>query len=361
MEERLRGTKPDTTSGFGPVYALTREHRDAVERIQRTDGELGASVVHADFLESLRRRAATLNTHATTSLEGNPLDRAAVAGIERTLGRKRTTPSEIEVANHLRYHARLARQPPREPLSLSEIQATHRELLWGVLETGLGSWKVNPNVITDEETGADVFYPTPPQRVEGELRALSEWFDADPLPTLVRVAIWTHEFLSIHPFRDGNGRTGRALTHRLLASAGFAGMKFVALDAEFLANRRGYMEALRRVQTTRWDHAGWVTFFLASLERAYADARAAVRGQAVVSEGLDGLRRSIVEWVLQKGGASFARADLMRSDAARDYHDVSVSHALTWLTQAEYLQASGNGRARRYRPGPRFRELLQDR
>lgn len=359
MEERLRGTKPDTTAGFAPSYGLTREHRDAAERIQRMDGELGASVVHADFLESLRKRAATLNTHATTSLEGNPLGREAVATIERTLGRKRTTPSEIEVANHLRYHARLARQPPAGPLTLHEMQATHRELLWGVLETGLGNWKVNPNVITDEESGREVFYPTPPSRVEGELNALMAWFESSPLPTLVRVAIWSHEFLSIHPFRDGNGRTGRALTHRLLASAGFQGMKFVALDAEFLANRRGYMEALRAAQTTRWDHAPWVTFFLGRLEQAYGDARAAVQGHAVVSEGLDGLRRNIVDWVLQKGGASFARADLMRSDAARDYHDVSVSHALTWLTKARYLQASGSGRARRYQPGPRFRELLQ--
>jgi Fic family protein len=354
---RFRGTKPDTARGFQPGYRLTPAHRDAIERIQRLDGALGASRLHPDFLESLRRRAATLNTHATTSLEGNPLSEGDVEEIASAPQRRLEAPEAIEIQNHLRYHAGLARSAPRERLGPSEMLDTHRVLLQGVLPSGVGSFKLNPNVITDAE-GREIFHPTPPDRVVGELGSLLSWFDATPLPTPARIAIWVHEFLSLHPFRDGNGRTGRALTHRLFLATGFSAMKYVALDSQFLANRTAYMDAIRSVQTDAWDHAAWVAYFLECLERAYQDAATAVSGQARLVGELDGLSRELIEWVLARGGNAFSRADFLSSPQGKAYHDVSVSHVLTKLVQAEFLVADGSGKARRYRPGRRFRELV---
>jgi len=355
VADSLRGTKPDTTKGFAPCYQLSLGHRDAAEAIQRLDGALGAQTVHPDFLLALRERAASLNTHATTSLEGNPLSQAEVEALAARPQKRLQAPEQLEVLNHLRYHASLAKVPPTGPLGAGEMLATHAELLRGVLPAGVGAFKTSTNVIADE-MGREVFYPTPPPRVEGEIEALLRWYDASPLPTPIRVAIWVHEFFSIHPFRDGNGRVGRALTHRLLLAAGFRGMAYVALDAEFLANRRAYMDAIRSVQTDRWDHGEWVTFFLSALQRAYTDADAAVRGQGRIVGAIQGLPREILDWVLLHGGSEFGRAALLAG--IPDYHDVSVSHALTGLVASGHLVATGAGRARKYRPGPRFREAI---
>lgn len=356
MAPRKRGTKPDTTAGFSPPYRLQREHRDQAEALLVLEGQLAQSSVHPDFLADLRRKAATLNTHATTSIEGNPLDRRAVEAIALAPRRTSREVAEVEVRNHLGYYAGLSRMAPG-PLTPAEIQRTHEALLAGVLPWAPGSWKTSQNVIQDE-AGRDVFYPTPPRRVEQELGALNAWFEESPLPTPVRVAIWTHEFFCIHPFKDGNGRVGRALTHRLLSTNGMPGIQYVGLDAQFLAHRRRYMEAIESVQDDAWDHAPWVTFFLGCLRDAYQEAIDAVTSYGGVAEDLDGLKRAIMRWVVERGGATFARVDFLRAPAGKAYHPVSVSQALSRLVDQEYLEPDGAGRGRVYRPGARFREAL---
>lgn len=351
-----RGTKPDTTDGFSPAYQLTREHRDLAEAIARLEGRIASADVHADFLERLRRRAATLNTHASTSIEGNPLSREQVERIAETPARKTTGPDEVEIRLHLKFYAQLAKRPPAGGLTLDEIRDTHARLLTGVLPSGVGDWKPKQNVILDE-SGKEVFYPSPPARVQAELKALNAWFDDSPLPTLVRVAIWAHEFACIHPFRDGNGRAGRVLTHRLIATNGFPGMAYVALDAQFLADRKGYMTAIAAVETTAWDHTPWVAFFLDKLRAAYEESMEVLRGFRGTVDSFDGLKRAILQWVVRRGGGSFTRADFLDADERKDYHAVSVSNALSALVDQGFLTARGERRGRRYLPGPRFSEL----
>ena len=354
-----QGTKSDTSGGFSPKgYALAREHRDLSEAILRLDGQVTKSGVHADFMERLRRRAASLNTHATTSIEGNPLTRAEVESLAAKPKRKGEPPEEVEVRLHLRYYDELAKRPPQAPLSLDEVRDTHARLLTGVLSSEVGQWKRKQNVIVDER-GREVFYPTPPGRVVREMDALNAWFEESPLPTPVRIAIWAHEFACIHPFRDGNGRVGRALTHRLLVTNGFPGMAYVALDAQFLADRRAYMGAIAAVQTKAWDHAPWVAYFLARLRAAYEESLDVLQGFGSTLDAFDGLRRAIMQWVVRRGGGSFTRGDFLAAPERKGYHEVSVSNALTALTQEGYLTAVGERRSRRYLPGPRFRELSE--
>lgn len=352
-----RGTKPDTTEGFSPsAYDLPKEHRDLAEAIIKLEGQIMQAGVHADFTERLRRRAATLNTHATTSIEGNPLSRDEVESIADSPGKKTKIPEEVEIRLHLKFYESLARDPPTAPLDLEEVRDTHARLLTGVLPSGVGDWKSGQNVIVDEN-GKEVFYPTPPGRVKAELDALNAWFEDSALPTPVRVAIWAHEFVCIHPFRDGNGRAGRALTHRLLATHGFPGMAYVALDAQFLADRRAYMSAIAAVQTTAWDHTPWVAYFLAAMRAAYEESIEVLQGFRGTVDGFDGLKRGILQWVVRRGGGSFTRADFLAAPERKDYHAVSVSNALTALVEQGYLTAKGERRGRRYLPGPRFSEL----
>lgn len=357
-EVKPRGTKPDTTKGFQPAYELTREHRDLAEAVARLEGQIARVDVHADFMERLRRRAATLNTHATTSIEGNPLSREDVEKIAETPTKKSKKPEEIEIRLHLKFYDQLTKKPPKGALTLDEIRDTHAQLLTGVLPSGVGDWKTKQNVIVDEQ-GKEVFYATPPGRVEAELQALNAWFEQSTLPTLVRVAIWAHEFACIHPFRDGNGRTGRALTHRLLATHGFPGMAYVALDAQFLADRKGYMAALAAVETTAWDHAPWVAYFLDKLRAAYEESIEVLQGFRGTVDGFDGIKRAILQWVVRRGGGSFTRADFLAAPERKDYHEVSVSNALSSLVEQGFLTAKGERRGRRYIPGPRFSELAE--
>ncbi|MHB8586886.1 MAG: Fic family protein [Thermoplasmatota archaeon] len=356
IPSKRQGVKANTTAGFEPRFVLSPRDRDQAERILRVDGQIVHANVHADFMEKLRRRAASLNTHATTSIEGNPLSRADVEALaEQRVPAKK--PDHREIQLHLRYYEGLIRSPRADPLTVDEIRDTHAQLLTGVLPSGVGEWKSRQNVIIDEN-GREIFYPTPPARVVAELEALSRWFESSPLPTPVRVSIWAHEFECIHPFRDGNGRVGRALTHRLLLSNGLAGTLYVALDAQFLADRRAYMDAIAAVQTPEWDHAPWVRYFLRCLDDAHQESLEMLEGFRAGLAGFSGLRRALLEWVLRRGGGSFTRSEFLASKEGRGYHKVSVSNTLTELAGANYLTPIGQRRSRRYVPGPRFRELI---
>lgn len=136
-------------------------------------------------MERLRRRAASLNAHATTSIEGNPLSREEVERLAERPARKGALPEELEIRLHLRYFDKLAKRPPPGALGLDEIRGTHAQLLTGVLSAGVGEWKRKQNVVVDEQ-GREIVYPSPPERVAPELEALSAWFEASPLPTPVR-------------------------------------------------------------------------------------------------------------------------------------------------------------------------------
>lgn len=354
-----RGIKPDTSGGFTPRYSAPRNHRVLSDDITRRDGRLHEVGVHADFAMAIRRRAVMLNTHASTTFEGNPLGLDEMSAV-REGGTRPRRPEEREVRNHLDYYRALFRSAKKySPLTADEILSAHRQLMEGVLPAGVGAWKVRQNVITDGH-GKEIFYPTPPKRTVAEIEQLLAWYEGSPLPVPMKVAIWTHEFLSIHPFADGNGRVARALTHRQLYVEGYWGAQYVALDATLLGDRHGYLASLQLVQDQAWDHSGWVDHFLRRLSQAYEEAERGIRGMQRSAAALPGLRGEIMRWMIARGGSQFQRAEFLAGPVGSLYNPVSVSQALGALAAHGFLQPIGAGRGRAYAPGPRFAEFVDD-
>lgn len=94
---------------------------------------------------------------------------------------------------------------------------------------------------------------------------------ARELPAVFSSAILHLRFVDIHPFRDGNGRVGRALATWQLYRMGFDTLHVFALDEVLLENRAFYIKNLQRVQVEREDLGGWLEFMaeavLETLER----------------------------------------------------------------------------------------------
>ncbi|MFA6316861.1 MAG: Fic family protein [Elusimicrobiota bacterium] len=94
---------------------------------------------------------------------------------------------------------------------------------------------------------------------------------AGELPAVFSSAILHLRFVEIHPFRDGNGRVGRALATWQLYRMGFDTLHVFALDEVLLENRAFYIKNLQRVQVEREDLGGWLEFMaeaaLETLER----------------------------------------------------------------------------------------------
>ena len=100
------------------------------------------------------------------------------------------------------------------------------------------------------------------------MRHLIDWFHQESeVHPLIKSAAFVYEFLSIHPFQDGNGRLSRLLTTLLLLKTGYKWIQYVSLEHEIENNKKAYYRNLRNCQAQRpnEDISEWVDFFLEAL------------------------------------------------------------------------------------------------
>ena len=134
----------------------------------------------------------------------------------------------------------------RPPLSLDSLLSMHRALLESSAPDDAGALRREPVWIGGSElspAGA-LFVPPRHERVPEALEDLFAFTRRTDLPPLTRTAIAHAHFETIHPFVDGNGRTGRALIHVLLSWAGLTPHAPLPLSAVLLADVDSYFRSL---------------------------------------------------------------------------------------------------------------------
>jgi Fic family protein len=108
-----------------------------------------------------------------------------------------------------------------------------------------------------------------PELVKEEMDKFLDWFNNDnSLDLVLKAAIAHFWFIIIHPFDDGNGRIGRAVTDMLLARAEDSGERFYSMSSQILIERKQYYEVLQKVQHSTGDITEWLEWFLHCLKNA---------------------------------------------------------------------------------------------
>ena len=220
-------------------------------------GRFAGSIKHLNDQdhEQLTIEAISAEALTTSEIEGEILDRASVqSSIRRQLGlaadQRRVKPAEQGIAEMMVSLYRSFAEPLTEELLLG----WHTMLTKGrsdLKDIGRYRTDVEPmQVVSGSLYAPRVHFEAPPSaKVSTEMVRFVKWFnrtapnDRDPLPALTRAGIAHLYFVSIHPFEDGNGRIGRAISEKALAqSAGRATL--TALAATILIRRKAYYEAL---------------------------------------------------------------------------------------------------------------------
>ena len=162
---------------------------------------------------------------------------------------------------------------------MDEIIAIHRRLLERSPHKNIaGRIRTQQNWIGGNDynpCGAD-FVPPPPEEVHGLLSDLCATINDETLSPLVQAALVHAQFETIHPFDDGNGRTGRVLVHVVLRRRGIAPHFLPPISVVFAGARDRYIAGLERFRGDDVDE--WIGHFAAAtvkaarLARAYIDA-----------------------------------------------------------------------------------------
>jgi Fic family protein len=113
------------------------------------------------------------------------------------------------------------------------------------------------------------FEAVKPELVKTEMDKFLDWFNNENhLDPVLKAAIAHFWFIIIHPFDDGNGRIGRAITDMMLARAESSGERFYSMSSQILTERKLYYEVLQKVQHSSGDITEWIDWFLHCLKNA---------------------------------------------------------------------------------------------
>jgi Fic family protein len=277
---------PDPLMGRAIVLegAVAADVADAEAAIIRLNLEAGA-LVDTEALARLLLRAESVASSKIEGLEIGPR-RLLEAEAAQALGVKSSDVTASEVLGNIEamvYAVRSARSD--EEFTLRQLLEIHRRLLAGSrLEESGGEIRSEQNWIGGSSYNpcSAAFVPPPPELVHDLLLDLCRFCNDDALPAVVQAALAHAQFETIHPFIDGNGRTGRALIHLILRRRGLAPRVLPPVSLLLATWAADYVAALdgtryRGRSASAAAHGGlnrWIGLFATACRRAVDDASA---------------------------------------------------------------------------------------
>lgn len=162
------------------------------------------------------------------------------------------------------------------PLTVANLTAIHRALLLGTREEPwAGLVRTEQNWVGGVSPCSAAFVPPPADDVNGLLTDLATYLSGDDHPALLQAAIAHAQFETIHPFADGNGRTGRAVIQLVMRRRGVATRVIPPVSLVLATRASDYVAALDGTRTEGDPTPGllrWVELFLSATGRACRDA-----------------------------------------------------------------------------------------
>jgi Fic family protein len=256
-----------------PAEALAEAEAAGIS-LARFDAELGDRV--AAFAPVL------LRSEAASSSQIENLTASARAILTAELGGKSSSNATQIAANTSALNAALSLA---DELSASTILSLHAVLMHSQPRHTPGQWRLEPVWIgTNGDSPVGATYVGPDHtRIPTLIEDLIRFALRDDLPALVHVALAHAQFETIHPFSDGNGRTGRALAQSMLRRRGITRNVAVPVSAGLLSNVAGYHEALMSYRAG--DVVPIVLAFSRAAEKAVTNARQLVGDIETIRDG----------------------------------------------------------------------------
>jgi len=191
-----------------------------------------------------------------------------------------------------------------EPASREMLFEWHAMLMKGTSRINAGAWRIHaePMLIVSGTIGnGQVHFEAPPSKaVSGEMERFIQWFnDTAPggrteiQPPPVRAAVTHLYFESIHPFEDGNGRIGRALSDKAL-SQGIGRPVLLSLSQAIETDRAAYYSALKQAQRST-DISEWIFWFSRMLLQAQEQAETEIEFTLKKTRLFDRIRGKVNE------------------------------------------------------------------
>ncbi|MHB1346237.1 MAG: Fic family protein [Candidatus Humimicrobiaceae bacterium] len=305
---------------------------------------------------TLRREAIIRNAHSSTAIEGNRLSLEQVSDLANGREIMAARKDKQEVLNYLSVLENIGKLSGSNKIIENDILSIHCMITKETLEndSDCGRYRNRYVVIGNRFTQEIIFRPPENNEVPGLMGDLIEWLNSETvkeLDSVIEAGITHYEFVRIHPFIDGNGRTARVLAALILYQRGFDTKQFFCLDDYYDSNRQAYYRALQSVNQESLDLTAWLEYFIEGVSISI-DAvkekvirlsserlRTSKRGQVALTER----QMKIIEFINQYGRIA--------NKNVRDMFKISDRSALKELRKLldlKVIKTEGNGRSLSY-------------
>ncbi|MFK8054951.1 MAG: Fic family protein [Saprospiraceae bacterium] len=324
-----------------------------------------------DLLLQLRELATVQSIGSSTRIEGSSLTDDEVKNLLQGMEiQKLKSRDEEEIAGYFETLKLILEDPGSIPVRTSMIQGLHKQLLQfsSKDQHHLGKYKQLTNRVVatlNDGTHRTIFKTTEPIFVEREMTTLVEWFhehiEGKTHHPLIVIGTFIYEFLTIHPFQDGNGRLSRLLTTLLLLQNGYSFVQYASFERVIERRKSDYYAALMEAQRSRGEEqeviGRWMVFFLRSLAELTEDLDRLIKLKSAGDEVVPGMLKEPYrlpylslreERVLRYFDKHVSLSVKQVDERVREVSRSTIKNDLKKLTEHGLIERRGQGRGTVY-------------
>jgi Fic family protein len=344
---------------YKPNYQITDELLGKIAEIESYRTKVDSSYILPEREIEMRYRATVEATHSSTSIEGNPLNMKQVEKVLSDSKHQQLTRhqyAETEVKNYKKALDFIdKRKDFKKPITLKDILVIHSLIMTDLLPpTKIGTLRQKAIYIADQDD--NVKYTGPGTRtLTKEIDELLSWLtNAKDVHPVIAAAVLHFQFVSIHPFSDGNGRATRALTTLYLGLRDYGFRDALVLDSYYSSDKLAYYAALDLSDNYEGRKEAnlnpWINYFtdgflssanLLSAEVAIlSNLAGGPRPEKISRDDVD-----LLSYAQQFGSISLSEAE----EILRGVHRRAIQRRLKKLVDGGYLEMVGSARDTRYK------------
>ena len=251
---------------FKPKFVITNKLLENIKKITSMVSELNNNRFPNPVLVELRKIAEATSTHASTSIEGNPLPLTDVKKILKNRP-KHIRDSEREVLNYNTILKKINEKIEKRSveINLNLILSIHKQITDKLLpDFKSGCLRTEPVFVNNPILRKTIYWPPDHNDVADLINDLIVFinFNKDKIDPLIIAGIFHKQLVIIHPFTDGNGRTTRLLTKVLMAAMGLNTFNLFSFENYYNQNvsryftmvcvKGNYYEIYKSIDFTEW-------------------------------------------------------------------------------------------------------------
>ena len=248
---------------YSPKFSYNNIILNNISKIEFSRGIITQASINFENDSTLKKEALIRSVHSSTAISGNNLSVEDVSKIINNLDGNYSENNINEAINYCNVLINLDKYHDNGKITEELILDMHREITKDVVDDTIYSGRYRNVGVTLKNLKTNNIRFTPPSNtnVSRLMEDLIKWINnSNELLPIIVSGIAHYEFVRIHPFMDGNGRTARALVNLILLTKGYNIKNYLTLDEHYNTDINSYLNALKTADD-KFDLTLWLEYF----------------------------------------------------------------------------------------------------